>query len=282
MPQKSEVFRKAALDRLSSPEELDQLMQVTTPKGWLALAAVGSLLVMAIIWSVFGSIPTKVAGQCVVLTDGGVNNVVALSEGQVRSISVEVGSIVRKGQVVARISQNTAAARSRVTSPYDGRVLEIRTEAGSYVTEGSPIISLEAVAGDTAGAEVIVYVPAAEGKRVRPGMEAQISPSTVKKEEFGFMVGNVSSVSEFPATQQGMMQSLGSEKLVERFSAIDAPLEVQAQLTRNPDSASGYTWSSGGPTIQIDSGTLCSAQIVVKRERPISLVIPLLRQGLGV
>ena len=30
------IFRKAALERLSSPERLDQLMQVTRPRAWLA------------------------------------------------------------------------------------------------------------------------------------------------------------------------------------------------------------------------------------------------------
>ena len=38
------IFRKVALERLSSPEQLDQLMQVTSPKGWLALAGLGALL----------------------------------------------------------------------------------------------------------------------------------------------------------------------------------------------------------------------------------------------
>jgi len=36
------IFRQAALDRLSSPEQLDRLMQVTLPTGWIALVAPGS------------------------------------------------------------------------------------------------------------------------------------------------------------------------------------------------------------------------------------------------
>jgi hypothetical protein len=33
------LFRQAALERLSSPEQLDQLVRVTHPLGWLALLA---------------------------------------------------------------------------------------------------------------------------------------------------------------------------------------------------------------------------------------------------
>ena len=63
----SEIYRKAALERLSSPEELDSLMQVTTPKGWLALISLGGLILIALLWGIFGRIPTKVLGQGMIL-----------------------------------------------------------------------------------------------------------------------------------------------------------------------------------------------------------------------
>ena len=34
-----QIFRKTALEKLSSPEQLDELMKITTPKGWVALIA---------------------------------------------------------------------------------------------------------------------------------------------------------------------------------------------------------------------------------------------------
>ena len=63
------MFRKAALDRLSSPEELDQLLRVTRPRSWVALLALGVLLLVGLLWSVFAVIPTTVSGQGV-LTNG--------------------------------------------------------------------------------------------------------------------------------------------------------------------------------------------------------------------
>jgi hypothetical protein len=57
------MFRKAALDRLSSPEELDQLLRVTRPRSWVALLALGGLLVAGLLWGVFAVIPTPVSGQ---------------------------------------------------------------------------------------------------------------------------------------------------------------------------------------------------------------------------
>ena len=99
------IFRKVALERLSSPEQLDQLLQVTDPKGWLALGALGLLLMTSVAWGVFGSIPTEARGEGILLRQGGVSSLVAAENGQVEEILVAVGDVIEKGQVVARIRQ---------------------------------------------------------------------------------------------------------------------------------------------------------------------------------
>ena len=40
-----EMFRKEAMQELGSPEELDKMLRVITPKGWIALSALGVLLI---------------------------------------------------------------------------------------------------------------------------------------------------------------------------------------------------------------------------------------------
>jgi len=99
------IFRKVAMERLSSPEQLDQLMQVADPRGWLALGALGALLLMALTWGIFGSIPTEAQGEGILLRSGGVASVVAAENGQVEDILVGVGDVIQKGQVVALIRQ---------------------------------------------------------------------------------------------------------------------------------------------------------------------------------
>jgi len=54
--QKQSIFRKKALDRISSPEELDQYLTVTGPGVWLPLFAVIVLLIGSIVWMIFGQI----------------------------------------------------------------------------------------------------------------------------------------------------------------------------------------------------------------------------------
>jgi HlyD family secretion protein len=60
---KSTIFRKESLERLSSPEQLDQLMQVVNPRSWLPLATIGSLVVLGLIWSLIGRIPITITNR---------------------------------------------------------------------------------------------------------------------------------------------------------------------------------------------------------------------------
>ena len=150
------------------------------------------------------------------------------------------------------------------------------------VTRGNPILTVDLTGKAVKGLEAIIYIPSVHGKKIRPGMEVQIAPSTVKKEEFGYLLGTVTYVSDFPVTPQGMRRVLKNEQLVTSLSGDDAPYEVHADLLPDPDNLSTYRWtSSEGPPIRIQSGTLASAGVVVERRKPILMVIPQLRRHTG-
>lgn len=98
------LFRQSAMNNLSSPEQLDLLLEVISPKGWLALLGLGALVACAIVWSVFGSLPTRVEGTGILLKKGGLTSVNALSAGQLTEITVAASAQVQKGQVLARLA----------------------------------------------------------------------------------------------------------------------------------------------------------------------------------
>ena len=52
----SGIFREKSLERVSSPEELNDYIRVTTPSVWIVLAATVVLLVGMLAWSVFGRV----------------------------------------------------------------------------------------------------------------------------------------------------------------------------------------------------------------------------------
>ena len=375
------LFRQAALDRLASPERLDELMRVTSPLGWIALAAIGVGILVATIWGFVGRITTKVDGQGILLRGDAVLDVTSSSEGRLLSIDVGVGDIVKAGQQVASVEQpdlelqlrnkqrelatlrsqdsdqvsavdrinarrrqqlqelhkeaevleglikdglatlaqkrqteaqiaaleqeiansrvmgagrtNLVAGvedeisqlesaledRRKVLSPYTGRVLELMIDPGNLVAPGSRILTLETLG---APVDAVVYIPAQEGKKVLPGMRARISPSTVRVEEYGYIIGEVRSVADFPSTPEGLERTLRNSNLVSALSGRGAPIEVVVRLGLDAETPSGFDWSSSqGPPVQVFTGTLCGASVEVAAKRPAEYVLPFLKQLLG-
>ena len=415
------IFRKVSIDRLSSPEQLDQLLRLTSARAWIGLTAFGALIAVALVWGAFGTLQTRVHGTGVLIRTGGVFDVSTTVGGRVTDVSVRPGTHVREGQVVARIEQAdladaVAQARDRVadlrhqeaqalalasqeagasnalrsqqraaaavelrsarersgwlreriasqqellaqglvtdqtvqatrrelqitleqierleterdgvgaqaltdqsqrareatqlrlqvlaaerdverleaqyeraievTAPYTGRVLEVVVNAGDLVGPGASLARLDREGRDVQSLEAVLYVPAQDGKRLRPGMPVQLAPTTFKREEFGTVRARVTSVSDFPATQEGMMRTLANANLVQALSGGAAPYEVYASLELDPDTPTGYAWSSsGGPDATLQSGTVAAATVAVEQQRPLALVIPALRRWTGV
>jgi len=54
------LFRKSALDRISSPEQLNEYMKVAGPGVWAILAGLAVTFAAFIVWGVVGSIPETV------------------------------------------------------------------------------------------------------------------------------------------------------------------------------------------------------------------------------
>jgi HlyD family secretion protein len=411
------IFRKAVLDRLSSPEQLHLLMRVTDAKGWLALAACAVLLAAAVVWGLFGKVPNKVTASGVLIPAGGLADVVAMADGQLAALEIAPGDLVQKDQVVARIAQpeliaqiealkkqardlelglqkskamgsedarlrsatsaqdratlranmdatlqrtkelqeklsaqeellaqglvtkdtvqgtrqqlrlaeatlksgqadmqrvtlsSFSAARANddafradklryddsqrqiklledklaqsaaVTSPDTGRIVELRAGVGDVVRNGTAIASLERAGS---GLEALLYVDSREGKSVRPGMFVEVSPSVVRRERHGSIVGKVRAVEDFPSTRSGIMRVLRNEQLVDTLLAetAGAPIAIRAELVADPASPSHYRWTSGrGPDIQLTSGTRLIAFVVTRTQRPLALVFPMLDSG---
>jgi len=112
-------FRQASLDRMASPEQLDQLIQVTRPRAWMAL--VGLLILVAALggWGALGRLTTRVQGQGMLL-GGDVFDVAPEWTGRVTALHVAVGDQVAAGDLVADLQQpeleqrlESARARAR-------------------------------------------------------------------------------------------------------------------------------------------------------------------------
>ena len=67
----TKLFRQVSIERLSSPEQLDQILSVTRFKTWLALLALFLVLGATVIWGFTGSIASTSAGEGLIIRRGG-------------------------------------------------------------------------------------------------------------------------------------------------------------------------------------------------------------------
>jgi len=418
--QSPSLFRENALKRVTTPEQLDQMIGITDPMGWISLLAIGLIIVAGLGWALFGSIDITVKGSGLLLSRGGVAALAAPTSGVCTGLKVRTGAPVRQGDVIGtimqpeiaidlkvarddhdrarrkyeealsteekervrlrleansekrealrsligntreglrdarvnveayellyreklvayetlmqrrrevpamedRIKESEAALKAldaedadilrtqseklrtlhnqmleaagrleqlsermslgtRVVSNFDGRVLEVLAQEGSPVQAGAALATVE-ISGSGTPLEILMIVPARDGIRVKPGMNAHISPEFARKEEYGYVLGRVTSVGAFPVTRDRINKVLRNDQLTDSFAGGEAGFEVHVEPIADDSTKSGYKWSSSkGYPDPLPSGTIVKAEIVVERRPPITLLIPYLRHLLG-
>jgi multidrug efflux pump subunit AcrA (membrane-fusion protein) len=314
---KKEIFSAEALSRLRSPEQLDSLFRVTQPVTWMALAMLCVLGTSVVLWSIYGVLSESVNAMGMIIDSAGVVNVYHDAGGKLSEVLVRPGTRVKKGDVVARLSQpsmmneivnsqqnilmsanrqqvesgisnfdstvNKWYQSSAVISDYDGIVSEVAVNEGGIVSPGSTVICTIRRDQGRDDVSALMYVPIDSGKKVKPGMVARLTPSEADAAEDGSLMGVVREVSPYPASGAGIIKNIGNADVAQWLAQKlgGAVVEVKVDLVRDPKSASGYLWSSiVGNHPVVSAGSACTGMIVVKRTPPIERVFLKLSQWL--
>lgn len=107
-----QIFRKVALERLSSPEQLDLLMQVTDPRSWIAFVGLAILLVAAIMWSVVTTLPINLSAPTVLHKSADTTDALlylAPADSQRVTLGMPVAVTVRGGSADATLTGEVVA-----------------------------------------------------------------------------------------------------------------------------------------------------------------------------
>jgi HlyD family secretion protein len=107
------LFRHEALARLSSPERLDELLQIIRPRHWLAVLTFAALISAALVWAVLARVPTMVTGSGVLMRPRQLVDVQVPGSGRLETLAIRVGDVVTKGDILGRIDQ--AELRQKLT-----------------------------------------------------------------------------------------------------------------------------------------------------------------------
>jgi HlyD family secretion protein len=196
-----------------------------------------------------------------------------------RAESDERGRIAELDRRLDGLRQELRQA-TRAAMPYAGRIIEVKTYPGAMVAAGTPLVTIQP-AGDEL--EALVYLPSQQAKHVKTGMDVQLSPGNTRPEEQGYIRATVLAVAPFPVSPLAVTRKLENEALTSALTGGGPVTEVRIALRRDPADASGYQWSSRRvPRAAVSAGALCTARIVIAKQRPMTLALPALKEALGI
>ncbi len=201
--------------------------------------------------------------------------------------STERQRLARASQL-AEAQENLAVAQTNleistvVLAPVAGTVLEHAVDLGSAVGVGTTVTSIRPRADESADLTAMAYVPYGDGRRVRKGMEVRLTLPFVQPSRYGYILGEVISVSTFVSDNSASVH-LGSQELAEKMAQQLGPmLELMVKLHRDESTPTGLKWTSGrGYDKPLAFPALCGVQVVVSEDRPIDLVLPWFKDLIG-
>ncbi len=180
-------------------------------------------------------------------------------------------------QLGLQLQQNT-----QIVSEYDGYIRELNLSPGQRIEAGTEI-GVVAANQPNAQLEGIAFLPVEEGKKldeamVKRGVKVQITPTIVKREEYGGIWGDVTKVSQASITQAGAVHLVGNPSILPTLMEEGKAYIVVSTRLEQGSEPGKYRWtSSKGPNQQITDGTTTTVNITIEERAPISYVIPLLK-----
>lgn len=101
------LFRPNAMRAQWSPVQLHEPLRITGRMSWIFLCGLGLGVLSALVWGVFGTVPTRVAGQGqLVVLARETQSISAFYAGDLRELLVRPGDNVKMGDVIARLDQH--------------------------------------------------------------------------------------------------------------------------------------------------------------------------------
>ncbi|MER6125628.1 HlyD family efflux transporter periplasmic adaptor subunit [Streptomyces sp. NPDC001795] len=266
-------FRRQALAKLQSPEELDLPVRFARPQGWLALSVTVVVMAAASVWAVTGSVASTVSAPAILTHGEGSYILQSPVAGQVTAILAQEGERLPANSPVLKV--RTSQGDSVVRTVAAGRITALAATIGQIIQTGANVAAVEKVAHASDPLYATVYVPADNAASIPANASVDLTVQSVPAQSYGVLRGHVKSVDRTAQSPQQIAEFLGDSQLGEQFTRKGRPVAVLVRLDTSSGTKSGYRWSSAdGPPFTLSSMTLASGSIRMADQRPIDWLLP--------
>ena len=252
---------------MTSPEDLDELLQVNSVHTWLLFAAISVVLAGLLVWGFLGTISKEVTGFGIIKIQELPRELVSGFSGQVDSVFCRSGDQVAGGQRVMKIYLSEEKTYQEIISPFAGEITGVEVREGSYVRTGSPVLKImKSFDKMTTLPEVIFFVAAGEIEKVKKGMIAnlQIDKAEVPAE---YLNGTITFIAGYPASKGEIQKYFPDEDMILRSMSNDL-YEVRASMAvREPGIV-----KPDKTILRSLNGLSCRVAITVDRQNPVKFL----------
>ena len=169
--------------------------------------------------------------------------------------------------------QSQLADQGKLKTLISGRVVEITTSVGDYLTPGSPVILVQPDP-DKDKMNFVVFISSEQVKPVNPGMRTELEVSAFPPTKYGKLVAEVTEVSPMPMSSSGLMKELRNDQLVARITQAGSPFMVNVDIQRD-NKTGDFLWSSASSNERrLQVGMVGEGSIITRYERLIWLLLP--------
>ena len=268
------IFRKTALERLSSPDQLDSMLKITTPMSWVGIGAAAALAAAVVVWSFTGSIPDTVSAPGFLVYSYNTNTLYSTASGTVKNVLAEPGMVVETGTPVVELSSSTGDVIT-IESDQNGRISEFFVEKGTEVTPNAELFRLSPLTENEMS--MVCYVDLDTAKQLEPGMEAAIYLNSADSGTYGHMEAVITNVDRYVSSEGALAEMLGADGQMASAVTENGPVAaVTCELKADENTESGYYFSAPrGSEIELSGGELATVQIILDESAPISKVFPM-------
>lgn len=276
----AELYRKSALEKISSTEQLDKALKVTSPLSWISLIGVTLIIVVTVIWSVAGTIPVTVTTNGIIASPVNTNAVYTGNAGAVVSVYAAVGDEIYQEDEIAQVRANDGTTYT-IESDQVGTVSRVDVSVGDTVGQGTSILHVSPKAESPQ--VVVCYVKMSDVKKISRGMPVYVYLNAADSQRYGHMEARVINIDEYATSNAGMNYVLGEDNnLASSFTKSGAVAAVTCELYPSKESESGYFWSNKkGKELTVTNGSLVSAKIITEEIAPITKLFSKLRDIWG-
>lgn len=279
----SNLFRKEAMENYSPNREITLAVKAIPVRWLLYIVALVICAASFAIWLFFGTIYESVSLRGIAWPNKSYGDVYSETSGIIAKTTVSVGDKVEAGDILAVIPNDDVLKKSnrdnedQVYYEYDQKsVIRSKTsgivtyiiDRNSYVNPGDIVASVMRYDKNGNNDIITAFLSDEKSSLIDLGMEAHIMPDYTPHEEYGYIIGYVSAVSDYSVTGERIYNS-DKQLYMSEMDMNENYIEVQITMIRTSGEGSRLKWSKATAEDKtVNLGTRCDVDIILQKYKP--------------